>query len=85
MLFTKRHYEAIAAVLMNASMDVDREGGYVVAGIAKRLADLFEADNPRFNRDTFYVKSALVEPDAKVIPIVPVDPDSSDPWPTDRL
>jgi len=41
-LFSRRHYEAIAAWY--------RDDGDSISA----LADLFEADNPRFDRDRFY-------------------------------
>ena len=43
-MFSKRHYEAIAEVLMGCDRYEDIESG---------LADLFEDDNPRFDRDRF--------------------------------
>jgi len=53
-MFSKRHYEAVAAVLSKAGdRSVDHSGFLMWRAIFDHLADLFEADNPRFDRDTF--------------------------------
>ena len=49
-MFSKRHYEFLAAWLDNAAMavgDLDRRL------VAHSLADRLERDNPRFNRHRF--------------------------------
>lgn len=66
--FSKRHYEAIAAVLRDTSDDIAKQFGEnerdaVVAigddmeagvhSVRMALMTLFEKDNPRFNRDDF--------------------------------
>lgn len=50
--FSAKHYEAIAGVLLN----VRQAGRTVTCQLdydAERLADLFERDNPAFNREHF--------------------------------
>jgi hypothetical protein len=42
--FSKKHYNAIASILKNASS---------VDDVRNELANLFEKDNPLFNRDRF--------------------------------
>lgn len=44
---TKRHYEAIAAILANSTPGPERDD------IAKRLAEYFAANNPNFDRKLF--------------------------------
>jgi len=60
-MFCKRHYEAIAAIL-NEALKRERyveerstvgDGENIVMHIREDLADLFEADNERFNRKKF--------------------------------
>ena len=55
MMFQKRHYEAIVTVLRNNYMDSAQEGvdWYDANVLANRMADMFKADNSRFNRERF--------------------------------
>lgn len=64
-MFTRQHYERVAQTLAetagkfestDAGMAVDSTRNY----IANELADMFEADNPRFNRTLFF-KAAKAE------------------------
>ena len=50
-MFSKRHYEAVAEVLREVNFD-DRmvRGEGIVALIRDRFAEVFEADNEKFNR-----------------------------------
>lgn len=50
--FTKQHYIAIAGIL---------KGGGTVVEIAKQLAALFAADNPRFDRTRFLTACGIEE------------------------
>ena len=55
---TKKHFEAIAQILnLNKVEDPDGEfdAGYdwAVSSIAEALCDVFEVDNPNFNRTMF--------------------------------
>lgn len=63
-MFTKKHYKAIADVLLKQTHEADKIGGANTAvnyaaldtmyGVTKGLADLFTDDNPRFGRTVFY-------------------------------
>lgn len=59
MRMTKKHFEAIAALLANANLAVVDENGnaqaadIVMADLCHAMADLFAAENPRFNRVLF--------------------------------
>jgi hypothetical protein len=56
---TKRHFEAIARIFaLRAGFDmstIDYDNGYntAVARLANDMADYFETENPRFDRDRF--------------------------------
>ena len=50
-MFQKRHYEAIASVLHDVKQQY--VGLHAVDHVARRLADLFEADNEWFDRGRF--------------------------------
>lgn len=61
MAFTRQHYQAIASTLavgaQQESAARDAAGGNGEQPIFKivcELADIFEADNPNFNRDRFF-------------------------------
>lgn len=50
---TKKHYEAIARIFRGIELDTD---GFIEThyeNIVSRLADYFESENPRFDRDKF--------------------------------
>lgn len=54
-IFTRKHYEQLAVALSEA-MENDAETHSereLVADIVARVADLFEVDNPRFDRVKF--------------------------------
>jgi hypothetical protein len=47
-MFSKRHYEAVAAVLLDINRDARAYDGVEMwEAIRDRLSDLFEADNPQ--------------------------------------
>ena len=48
---TKKHFEAIARILLNNS----NEGFGSITDVAKDLATLFQSENPRFNRSQFLI------------------------------
>jgi len=50
---SKREYEAIAEVLRTAGLGEGASGAGAVRRVAERLATVFEADNPRFDRERF--------------------------------
>ena len=52
--FGKRHYKAIAGVLYTFLAFHSLEDRAIVASVTEALADLFERDNPKFNREQFY-------------------------------
>lgn len=56
MMFTKKHYEAIAFVLNDA-----RQAKAKPSGVVRRLADLFQDDNPHFNRRRFVEACGIIE------------------------
>ncbi len=58
--FSKRHYETIADVL--AGLPTNREGYAEHGDVVAALADAFEADNPRFDRDRFFKASQPTQP-----------------------
>jgi len=50
-VFSRRHYQAIADILNDY---YEKKSAEMIEAMAKDLADLFEADNPRFDRRRFY-------------------------------
>jgi len=48
--FSRQHYQAIADIL---SQHVEGESGDAISSVAADMADLFETDNPRFDRSKF--------------------------------
>jgi hypothetical protein len=62
---TKKHFIAIARMLANrygfnySTIDFDNGYNAAVENIAKDLADYFEDENPRFDRDTFLAACGL--------------------------
>ena len=55
---TKKHYEAIAHIIEDETTIIQHEGGDTSPALwkeetARRLADYFEQDNPKFNRTMF--------------------------------
>ncbi len=56
-MFTRQHYQAIANFIQDATLDDDRMNeGYVIerSRLMADIADMFKADNPRFDRQRFY-------------------------------
>lgn len=62
---TKKHFEAIAALLANANLAVVDEHGnpqaadIVMADLCYAMADTFAAENPRFDRHRFLTACGL--------------------------
>ena len=59
---TKREYIAVAAILNThgkASTVSQSSANERVEGIAHDLADLFQKDNPRFDRDRFSIAAGV--------------------------
>lgn len=59
---TKKHFEAIAALLANANLAVvDERGGadIVMRDLCDSMADYFDSENPRFDRDKFLTACGL--------------------------
>lgn len=53
-MFTKQHYEAIANII-DESRRINLDYEYLDTDkVVERLADFFETDNERFDRDRFY-------------------------------
>lgn len=48
---TKKHFEAIAAILSEVHEDYRFDGA--VDAVANRLSDYFKSENSRFDRDRF--------------------------------
>lgn len=58
---TKKHYEAIAKIL-HQSVQYDFEGDYgLTTKVVNELADYFEQENPKFNRERF-LQACGIEP-----------------------
>lgn len=55
---TRRHYVDVAKVIAD---EVESSREAAAANIARGLADVFAADNPRFDRQRFYFACALNE------------------------
>ena len=51
-MFSRRYYEAIAAVLREAAAYSDTDA-YTLDRVRFLFSNAFEADNERFHRDTF--------------------------------
>ena len=61
-MFTKQHYKAIAGIVeQNAhKAEIDQtESFWIVANIARDLADYFTKDNLQFDRDRFLVACGI--------------------------
>lgn len=65
--FQKRHYEAIATVIADMSHEAAVPGVRMLfsssetVDLARRLADYFAIDNPRFQRDRFLRACGVAE------------------------
>lgn len=51
-MMTKKHFEEIAAVL-RVARDGSDDAFHTTSFIAEKLADVFEQENPRFDRERF--------------------------------
>jgi len=61
---TKKHYEAIAEVINDVIRPYDeRAVQNLVYDVTNDLADYFESDNPRFDRDRFLTACGIMEED----------------------
>jgi len=54
---TKKHFEAIAAIISEVHDDYRFDGA--VDATARRMADYFKTQNPNFNRDRFLAACGL--------------------------
>lgn len=54
---TKKHYAAIAAIMSEVHDDYRFDGA--VDAMARRMADYFKSENPRFDRDRFIAACGL--------------------------
>lgn len=55
---TKKHFEAIAAILSEVHDDYRHDGA--VDAMASRMADYFKSQNPRFDRDQFLAACGVI-------------------------
>jgi hypothetical protein len=58
MALSKKHYQAIAREIYVTRAKVQHDDGeyytlHVISGLTVRLADMFKADNPAFDRERF--------------------------------
>lgn len=62
---TRKHFEALAALLKNANLAVVNEDGapqaadIVVADLCHDMADYFKSENPNFDSDRFLTACGL--------------------------
>ena len=62
MSMSKKDYVKVASIIHTALQESDpylTMRGPVVAEVGRRLADMFAADNPRFDRDRFRKAASL--------------------------
>ena len=52
-MMSKEDYQTVALVL-NAELSITPDANNTVRSITYSLADVFQQDNPRFNREIFY-------------------------------
>lgn len=52
---TKKDYQMIADVIHTETDESERRERGVISEITEKLADTFEADNDRFDRDSFLI------------------------------
>jgi hypothetical protein len=57
---SKKHYEAVAAMLKRRGLAEGASGARAVREVARELADLYAEDNPRFDRDRFLEAAGFV-------------------------
>lgn len=59
-MFTRQHFEAIAEILyqyghvVGRNNDFDQGAEWAVSNVTEELANLFQKDNPRFDRQKFF-------------------------------
>lgn len=53
-MMTRRNFEDVAAVLKDMGHFKDEYDSKTLFRVTQRLADVFEQDNPRFDRPRFY-------------------------------
>jgi hypothetical protein len=58
---TRKHYEQIAKMIRQERQNDDGRSAGTIASIADSLACICEADNPRFNRGTFFTACGMDE------------------------
>lgn len=64
-MFTRQHYKAIAEIIkseytaFDGTGEDDSEGKDATIKIARKLADYFEPENPRFDRNKFMTACGL--------------------------
>jgi len=59
---TKKNYEAIASMIhRHRSEDTSGTGSGTLSMVADSLANIFQADNPRFNRAQFFAACGMDE------------------------
>lgn len=57
---TRKHYEAVAAIVAARLAATDsRTAGGVLCDLAADLADAFQAENPRFDRLRFFAACGI--------------------------
>ena len=61
MSMSKKDYVKVASIIHTALQESDPsyDAWASVAEVGQRLADMFAADNPRFDRDRFYKAAGL--------------------------
>lgn len=61
MAITQKNYRAFAEeIKLSIARDVgEGGGGQEIASVARRIADVMKADNPRFRYDTFFEACGL--------------------------
>jgi hypothetical protein len=64
-MYSRRHYEHIAATLATALTDTEYQPWQAVV---KAIADAFELDNPRFQRNRFLKACGALSEDFQMMP-----------------
>lgn len=58
---TRKDYQKFAEMLKKQMEEVPYSHAYIMQGTIKEIADIFQRDNPRFNRQRFYEACGLEE------------------------
>ena len=63
MAMSKKHYTAFAKALSELANDHRKsvQGRVILAYVIRKIADVLEADNKNFDRDTFYAACCKVD------------------------